>query len=90
MQANSGSPSIRLKPVTQTDYPSVNTPFIVLPERSHKLIYRLQAPNGDKINEITCIKVVTLKGEDIHCRLPDAARRFSRVRRILCYLGKHG
>ena len=89
-QASSGSPNIRLKPVPQTNYPSVNTPFVVPPERSHKLIYRLQAPNDDKINEITCIKVVTLKGEDIHCRLPDAVRRFSRMRRILCHLGNHG
>ena len=83
-------PSPRFEEVSKTDYPKVNTPFIVSPERSHELVYRLQSPHDEKISEITCIKVVTLKGESIHCRLSDAGRRFAQARRILCSLGKHG
>ena len=83
-------PTPRFEAVSKTDYPKVNTPFVVPPERSHELVYRLQSPHDEKLGEITCIKVVTLKGESIHCRLSDAGRRFSRERRVLCHLGKHG
>ena len=87
---SSEDPIPRFEEVSKTDYPKVNTPFIVPPERSHELVYRLQSPHAEKISVITCIKVVTLKGESIHCRLSDTGRRFSQVRSILCHLGKHG
>ena len=83
-------PNPRFEEVSKTDYPKVNTPFLVPPERSHELVYRLQSPHDKRIDEITCLKIVTLKDESIHCRLPDAGRRFSRARSILCHLGKHG
>ena len=83
-------PSPRFEEVSKTDYPKVNTPFLVPPERSYELVYRLQSPHDEKLGEITCIKVFTLKGESIHCRLSDVGRRFSRERSVLCHLGKHG
>ena len=82
-------PNPRFEEVSKTEYPKVNTPFVVPPERSHELVYRLQPPHDEKLSEITCIKIVTLKGESIHCRLSDAGRRFSWARRILCHLGRH-
>ena len=82
-------PSPRLEEVSKTDYPKENTPFVVPPERSHELIYRLHSPHDKKLSEITCIKIITLKGESIHYRLSETRRRVPWARRILCHLDKH-
>lgn len=83
-------PSPRVEEVSKTDYPKENVPFIVPPERSHELVYRLQSPHDEKLDEITCIRILTLKGESVHCRLPNSRARFSQAQSILCRLGKHG
>ena len=87
--ASQHDPSPRIEEVSKTDYPKVNTPFLVPPERSHELVYRLQPPQAEKFRHITCIKVITLKGESIHHRFSHAEHRLSWVRSILCRLGKH-
>ena len=85
----SEDPSPRVEEVPKTDYPKANTPFIVPPERSHELVYRLRSPHDEKLDEITCIRILTLKGESIHCRLSNSAVRFSLARSLLCHFGSH-